>query len=345
MRAVQLVAPRRLEMRDLAAPREPGPGEVLVRIRAIGLCGSDMHWYLEGGIGAVRATYPMVLGHEPAGEIVAVGRDVDDRAAGDRVAIEPTLSCGHCEFCLRGAPNQCPQGIFQGGPQAPGFFREYAVVPAHNTDLAPRGMPFDRIALAEPVAVVVNVFDRVPVRAGDTVAVIGAGSIGLLCIAMAKLAGASLVVAADRVPHRLALARAMGAGVAVLTPGESVVDAVMDATRGRGVDVAIEAAGSAETVNAALAAARSGGRAVLIGLTSDVAMPVDLMTAMSKELRIQTVKRSNHRGAAAMKLLEADAIPLSVVTHRLPLEKTSDAFEMLANYADNIGKLLVEIPE
>jgi L-iditol 2-dehydrogenase len=342
MRAVQLVAPRRLEPCEIAAPRDPGHGEVLVRIHAVGLCGSDMHWYAEGGIGAARAVYPMILGHEPAGEIVAAGPGVHDRKSGDRVAIEPTISCGRCEHCLRGAPNNCPQGIFQGGLQAPGFFREYAVAPAHNTDLVPGDMPFDRAALVEPVAVVVHVFELIQARAGDTVAVVGAGSIGLLCIALARRAGASRIFAADRVPHRLALARRMGADTTVLAPRESLLDAVMDETRGRGADVAIEAAGSAETVNAAIAATRPGGQVAIVGLTAEVSMRVDLMVAMLKELRIQTVKRSNHRGAAAVGLLASGAIPDALVTHRLPLEKTPDAFEMLANYSDNAGKILLE---
>jgi len=337
---VELVAPRRLEPRDVPHPPEPGPGEALVRLRAVGLCGSDMHWYLEGGIGPVRAVYPMVLGHEPAGEVAAAGRGVT-LAPGQRVSIEPTVTCGHCEFCLRAAFNLCPQGVFMGGPQAPGFFREYAVVPAHNLEPVPDEMSFEDAALLEPLAVLVNALEHAPIRPGDTVAVAGAGSIGLVAIAMARIAGAARVLACDRVPHRLALARTMGADVTTLVPGESFAGTVMDDTRGRGADVVIEAAGAPETINASIAAARQGGTVVLIGLPSVQAFAFEVIAAMAKELRIQTVKRSNHRGAAAKKILLSGMFPRGLVTHRLPLERVPDAAEMLAHYADGAGKIMI----
>lgn len=342
MRSVDLVAPRTLEVRERPAP-EPGPGEVLIRLRAVGLCGSDMHWYLEGGIGAHRAVYPMVLGHEPAGEIVAVGTGVAGRAPGQLVSVEPTITCGHCEFCLAGRHNNCPNGVFLGGPQAPGFFREYAAVPARNTELVPAGMTIQQAALIEPVAVIVHVLDLIEICPGDTVAVLGAGSIGLLCVAMAKLAGASRVVAADKLAHRLALARTMGADVVVHTPAESAVDAVLDSTGGRGADVVLDAAGSPETINAAIAACRPTGPVVLIGIPSASLVTLDLVAAMGKELRIVTVKRSNHRGAAAIELLRGGRIPETLITHTLPLEKTPEAFEMLAHYRDGVGKVLIGI--
>src|SRR5579864_2078789 len=132
MQSIQLVAPRTLEPREMPMPADPGPGEVLVRVRSVGICGSDMHWYLEDGIGPHRAVHPQVLGHEPAGEVVAVGREVHGLAAGQKVAIEPAITCGACEFCRSGHHNNCITTIFMGGPQMPGLFREYAVMPEHN---------------------------------------------------------------------------------------------------------------------------------------------------------------------------------------------------------------------
>ncbi len=342
MRAIELTSPGKLEPKEHPMPADPGPGEVLVRLRAVGLCGSDMHWYLEGGIGALRAVYPMVLGHEPAGEIVAVGRGVTGRAAGQKVSIEPTISCGHCEYCLRGRHNNCVQGFFMGGPHAPGFFREYALVPARNTDLVPDSMSFVQAALIEPVAVIVNVLELVKIVAGDTVGVLGAGSIGLLCVAMARLAGASRIFAADRVPHRLRLARAMGADATVHTPREKLFETVMDATAARGVDVVLEASGAPEMINAGIAICRPSGRCALIGIPSASVVAVDMVAAMSKELDLQTIKRSNHKGAAAIELLRAGRIPEALLTHRLPLEKTPEAFQMLADYSDGVGKIVIE---
>ncbi len=343
MRSVELVAPRRLEERVVSQPPDPGPGEVLVRLRAVGICGSDMHWYLEGGIGAFPASYPMVLGHEPVGEVLAAGSGVPLKP-GAKVAIEPSITCGHCEHCLAGHHNNCVQSVFMGSPQAPGFFREYAVVPARNTDPVPQEMSLVRASLIEPVAVILHVMELVEIRVGDTVAVLGAGSIGMLCATMARLAGASRVFIADRLKHRLELARAMGADVVIHTPTENPAEIVLDATRGRGVDVVLDAAGAVETINAGLALCRPGGSFVLIGIPSEKQLVVDLHTAMAKEVRLLTVKRSNHKGAAAIELLRAGRIPEALVTHRLPLERTPAAFEMLAAYSDGVGKVVIEFP-
>ena len=129
MKSVQLVAPHTLEPWEMSMPPDPGPGQVLVKVRAVGICGSDMHWYRDGGIGAMRCVYPQILGHEPAGEIVAVGAGVT-LPAGQKVVIEPAINCGHCEHCLSGHPNHCLTSRFMSSPQLPGLFREYALLPA-----------------------------------------------------------------------------------------------------------------------------------------------------------------------------------------------------------------------
>ncbi|HUQ92459.1 MAG TPA: alcohol dehydrogenase catalytic domain-containing protein [Bryobacteraceae bacterium] len=341
MRSFALTALQTLEPLTLPDPPDPGPGEVLVRLHSVGICGSDMHWYLEGGIGNLRAAYPQVLGHEPAGEIIAVGKGVHSRKLGDRVSIEPSLTCGHCEYCLRGQHNNCTACVFLGGPQAPGLFREYAVVPEHNTDLVPSGLTWAQATLIEPVAVIVHVFELVSVKVGDTVAVMGAGPIGMLCASMAKQAGASQVFICDRLPHRLALARRMGADIAV--PVEEMKQAVLDHTRGRGVDLTLDAAGAIETINLGIAITRPGGSFMLIGIPSETHLLVDVLEAMSKELLIHTLKRSNHKGSAAAQLLAAGRINDALVTHTLPFDQTARGFELLAKYADNVGKVVIQV--
>lgn len=341
MRSIALVAPRVLEERFIPDPPEPGPGELLVRMKAVGICGSDMHWYLEGRIGHVAAAYPQVLGHEPVGEIVAVGEGVRHRKPGDRVSIEPSITCGHCEFCLRGQHNNCVHCIFLGGPQAPGLFREYAVVPEHNADAVPDGLSWVGATLIEPVAVIVHALELVSIQVGDTVAVMGAGPIGMLCAALARQAGASRVFVCDRLPHRRELARKMGAQCVV--PFEQMEQAVMDQTRGRGVDLVLDAAGSPETIRLGIALARPAGTLLLIGIPSESEFSVDLHTALNKELRLQMLKRSNHKGAMAAKLLASGAIGQSLITHCLPFSETARGFDLLANYADNVGKVVIEI--
>lgn len=340
MRSIQLLAPHVLEEREMPQPRDPAHGEVAVRIRAVGCCGSDLHWYQDGRIGEIPAIYPQVLGHEPAGEIVAVGPGVHGFSTGDRVAIEPSLTCGHCEFCLLGQHNHCIQTIFMSGPQAPGMFLEYTTLPAANCTPFPAEFDYAAATLIEPLAVMMHMLELCEIRVGDTVAVTGAGPIGMLCAATAHAAGASRVFIADRLAYRLKLALKMGADVAIDTTAQKLVETVLDATRGRGADVVLEAAGSPETVNAAIRMAAPGGTVMLIGILSELNPKIDVHTAMAKELKLQTLKRSNHRAQEALKLL--GRISRTLITHSLPLEGTPKAFEMLTHYSDGVGKAVIE---
>lgn len=341
MRAYSLVAPQTLEEQILPDPADPGPGEVLVKLKQVGICGSDMHWYLEGGIGQTKANYPQVLGHEPAGEVIAVGKGVHHRKVGDRVSIEPSLTCGHCEYCLRGQHNNCINCVFLGGPQAHGLFREYALIPEHNADLVPENLTWTQATLIEPVAVIVHVMELVDVGIGDTVAVMGAGPIGMLCASMAKQAGASRVYICDKLPHRLALAKTMGADVCL--PVQQMEEAVMDETRGRGVDLVLDAAGALETINMGIRMTRPSGVYMLIGIPVEHDLILDMQTAMNKEIRIQTLKRSNHKGGAAARLLAARRVSDALVTHVLPFDQTARGFEVLANYSEGVGKVIIEV--
>lgn len=323
-------------------PDGPRAGEVLVRMRAVGLCGSDLHWWGEGRIHSKPAKYPQILGHEPAGEIVELGPGVTGWKAGDRVSVEPSLTCGHCYLCLAGRHNLCVKSRFMGGPDAYGFLRDYVTVPIHNLDPIPDNLSFREATLMEPTAVWVHVFELAPVRMGETVVVLGSGSIGALGIAMARAAGASMVLACDRVPHRVELARAMGADAAINLAQEDFHDAVMTWTKGRGADIVFDAAGAPETINLGIRCARAGARFVLIGIPVPLEFNVDLHTAMDKELNIQVMKRSNHKGRAAAELLSSGAIPTGLITHALPLAKAQEGFEMAHDYRDGVGKLLFD---
>lgn len=345
MRSAPLVAPRRIELIETKAPEGPRQGELLVKMRAVGLCGSDLHWWGEGRIHSTPAAYPQILGHEPVGEVVAAGQGVRDFKPGDRVAMEPSLTCGHCEFCRAGRHNLCVHSRFMGGPEAEGFLRDYVVVPADNAELIPEPLNWHEATLIEPVAELVHVYELAPVRVGHTVVVLGCGSIGGIAIAMAKLAGAAEVLACDPVPHRQALARKMGADFVMDAVADDFLDAVLQRTAGRGADVVYDAAGTPETIQLGLRCTKSGGSYVLIGVPVPAAFNVDLHTAMSRELRIQTIKRSNHKGCEAAALLAAGRIPTALLTHSLPLEKAQEGFELLSSYGDGVGKLVFDFPD
>jgi len=323
-------------------PPDPGPGEVLVRIRAVGICGSDMHLYSEGGVAGSPARYPMVLGHEPGGEIAAVGPGVESLKEGVRVAVEPAILRRPCELAREGRRHLSENIVFMGGVQIPGALREYAVVPEQNCIPAPEDLSLIDAAFVEPVAVLLHSIELAELRLGETVAVTGAGPIGLLAVALAKRAGASRIVVTDRVPHRLQKALELGADAAVDVSKDSPKEAVRD-LMGLGAHVVFDAAGKPESINDGLRCLRPGGRMVIIGIPSQTPVGVDLWQAMGKEATIRVQKRSNGNDEAAMQLIREGAVRSDwIVTHRVPFEQGHRAFEMMANYSDGVIKPVVE---
>jgi len=344
MKAVQLVARRRFEVVELPLPPDPGPGEVLLKVRSVGICGSDLHWYLDGLIGYNVCVFPLILGHEPVADIVAVGAGVPESRIGERVFVEPGISCGHCEHCIAGSPNLCASCRFLGSSPTKGLSCEFGVMPAHNAIPVPAGVSDANATLAEPLAIILHTIELAEMRLGDTVAVLGSGPIGLLCAAVAKLSGASKVFVVDKIAHRVELGLRMGGDVGIHSASESVCDKILDATGGRGVDIVLDAAGMTETINWGMKIVRRGGKFVLIGLPSERDLIVDLHTAMNKEVLIKTVRRSRHNTDMAMALIQAGRVSDALITHRIPLERTPEAFETLVNYADGVGKVIIEIP-
>ena len=233
MRAAELTAPHTFRLVEMPID-DPGPGQVQVRVEAVGVCGSDLHAYCEGAVGGTPNVYPMVLGHEPAGSIVKTGAGVTGLAAGDRGALEPALYCYHCEFCLSGRHNVCANLRFLSTPRHPGFFREFVNLPVGNFLPIPATMPYADAALAEPLAVAMHSLHLASISPGETVAVIGAGPIGLLTIAALRAAGAGRIWAVEPLAHRRELARLIGAD-AVIEPEEAakeILDADGTARRG-----------------------------------------------------------------------------------------------------------------
>lgn len=340
MRVAELYEYRRFRIAEQPIP-EPGPGEVLARVLAVGTCGSDLHYFSEGGIGDTPCVYPQVLGHEPAGEIVKAGPGVTGWQPGDRVALEPAIYCYHCEYCLKGRHNICANIRFMSMPGDPGFFREYAVVPAANVLPLPAGLSTEEATLFEPLAIALHSMKFVALRPGERVAVFGAGPIGLLTIAVLKLSGARRVFAVEPVAARRELARHVGADEVFDPESTDPVREILASTAGRGVDVAIDCAAKGPTMNQCLAVACNGGRVVITGIPTTVQVSLDYHVIRRKELVLYNVRRSNHDSETALELLhERRALFAPIVTHRMPLERIQQGFEMLEHYADGVGKLV-----
>src|SRR5579863_8628944 len=297
MRVAELIATGTFRLTEMPI-EAPGPGEVQVRIEAVGVCGSDLHAYLEGAVGGTPNFYPMLLGHEPAGTIVKIGAGVTGLAAGDRGALEPALYCYHCEFCLSGHHNVCANIRFLSNPHHPGFFRELVNLPVANFLPIPSEMSFDEAALAEPLAIAMHSLRLASIGPGETVAVIGAGPIGLLTIAALRATQAARIWAVEPLVHRRELARGIGADAA-LEPAEAVRE-ILNWTGQRGVDCAIDCAAGEHTTNQALQLTRNAGRAVLTGIHSTPNVSMDGSAMRRKELTIFNVRRSNDETREAL---------------------------------------------
>jgi L-iditol 2-dehydrogenase len=337
----ELVAQREFHLTEESI-EDPAPGEVQVRVGAVGICGSDLHSYAEGAVGDTPCEYPMVLGHEPAGTVVKTGAGVTGWQPGDRVALEPALYCYHCEFCRSGHHNVCARIRFLSNPGHPGFFREFVNLPVSNLLAIPADLSLELATIVEPLAVAMHSMKFAAIQPGETVAVFGAGPIGLLTIACLKVAGAGRIWAVDPLAHRRELAIHMGAD-ATVDPSQ-VDDArhIVDDTSGRGVDCAIDCAAKEDTTNAAIRAVRNAGRVVLTGIHSSAMVPFEVSPMRRKELAIFNVRRSNHESPEALGLLTARMTWFApLVTHTRPLDRVAEAFTLNEHYADGVGKMVI----
>jgi L-iditol 2-dehydrogenase len=343
MRIAELLAPRQFRVRETEPPR-PASHELLVRVRSVGVCGSDLHYYAEGRVGDVECVYPQVIGHEPTGTVVEAGDGVAGWSAGDRVALEPAIYCYRCEFCRRGLHNLCANLRFMSMPPDAGYFRDYVVVPATNVLALPETLDFAVGTLFEPLAVALHSMKFASISVGETAAVFGAGPIGLLTIAVLKLSGAGRVWAVEPVAGRRELALRMGADAVFDPRAGDPVDWILRQTHQRGVDAAIDCAAKDNTINQCVRVARMAGRVVITGIPTEVHVPLEFHVMRRKELAYFTVRRSNHESELALELLARHTqLFAPMVTHREPFERITPAFDMLEHYRDGVGKLVIDL--
>jgi L-iditol 2-dehydrogenase len=340
-RTVELTGVRQFHIVERTIP-DPGPGEVQVRVAAVGVCGSDLHSYSEGAVGDSPCVYPMVLGHEPAGLVVKTGTGVTGWAVGDRAALEPALYCYHCEFCRSGHHNVCANLRFMSNPEEPGFFREYLNLPARNLLALPENISLELGTLIEPLAVALHSMQFVASRPGETAAVFGAGPIGLLTLIALKLAGAGRIWVVDPIMHRLELARAAGADTIIDPNAIDPVRQILQDTGNRGVDVAIDCGGKRDSINQCIHATRNAGRVIMTAIPSEVRVPVEFSPLRRKEITLYNVRRSNHESPDALAMLSAHTRLFGpLITHGRTLDQISQAFSLLENYEDGVGKLVI----
>lgn len=344
MRACRIYGIRDLRV-GMAPQPEPGASEVLLQVASVGVCGSDVHYYLEGCIGSQVIDSPLIMGHEFSARVVELGAGVTGLTPGQLVAVEPAVSCGHCEMCQQGHPNLCRNILFCGCPSPPfqGALADYVVMPAHNCFPLPDTMNATVGALLEPLGIAIHAVDLAHLRPGATVAVLGAGPIGLLTASVARVAGATEVYMSEPLADRRSAA--LGFANYVIDPsGGNAAAEILRLTGGRGVDVAFEAAGAPEAPQQAAAATRPGGTVIIIGIPPDDTMTVSASTVRGKGLTLKLVRRMKHTYPRAIRLVERGIIDLGpIATHHFPLERTPEAFELVAGKSDGVLKAMIDV--
>lgn len=329
------------EERDIPQTKD---NEVLVQLEYVGICGSDLHYYETGAIGDYVVKPPFVLGHEPGGTVVEVGKNVKHLKAGDRVALEPGRTCGHCEFCKEGKYNLCPDVVFFATPPVDGVFQEYV---AHEADLCfklPDNVSTLEGALIEPLAVGFHAAIQGDAHLGQKAVVMGAGCIGLVSMMALKARGVSEVYVVDIMEKRLEKALELGAAGVINGAKEDVVQKVNEITNGRGMDLVIETAGTEITTRQAIQIARKGSNIVLVGYSKTGEMTLPMSLVLDKELTFKTVFRYRHIYPMAIEAVAAGKVDLKgIVTDIFTLDEAQKAMDYSVNNKADIVKAVIKI--
>jgi L-iditol 2-dehydrogenase len=327
---------------------------VLVQVKEVGICASDVHYFRDGRIGDAVVTEPLILGHEFAGIIAEIGVGVTNVRVGDRVAVEPAIPCNECYLCAEGAFNLCRNIKFCGTPPYDGALREFLSWPAGLVVPVPDSVSFGEAAMLEPLAIGVYAVDLAEPIPGKSIGVLGVGAVGLSILEAAKAAGCpdgsgcslrrhGMTIATDPIPGRLEIAERLGADKTLLVNDE-VVQAVKDMTDDKGLDIVFEAAGENEAVMQATEMVRPGGLVVVGGIPREDFMTVTASTVRRKGLTIKLLRRSNqtlHRSIEMVKSGKADVA--SFISHRFPLEKVTEALELARDRKDLTLRVMITL--
>jgi L-iditol 2-dehydrogenase len=344
MKAAVLHGIRDLRIEERDVPR-PKPDEVLVRMKVVGVCLSDVHYFTHGRIGRYVVEKPLILGHECSGEVVEIGSEVKSLAKGDRVIVEPGVPCRKCYYCKRGRYNLCSSMVFMATPPFDGAFAEYVTSPEDFAYKMPENMTYEEGALIEPLSVGMYSVKRADIKAGQTVAVLGAGTIGLMTLMAARVEGAAEIFATDIVDFKLKFAKNVGATEVINSRTSNPVKRILELTEGEGVDTVIDAVGLPDTVQQAIRMVRNGGVVVLTGLgypTPEV--PVSVTEIIFKELDLRGVQRYANVWREGIKLVSAGRIDVKkLITHKFAFDKIGEAFEKTEKGTDSV-KVQVIMP-
>lgn len=342
-KAFYMTRTNHMELREIPMP-QPKPKEVLIKIEYVGICGSDSHYYEFGSIGSFIVTGDFILGHECAGTVIGLGEGVTHLAVGDRVALEPGITCGQCHYCKSGKYNLCPDVEFLATPPYDGCLMQYMTFPENMCFKLPENVSTKEGALVEPLAVGMHAANQGAVGVGDSVVILGAGCIGLMTLLAAKAHGAGKVMVTDVLEKRLAVAKKLGADIVVNAAEQDVIELARTLNGGEGPDVVFETAGSDKTVAQAPYLVRRGGRIVLVGLAGKDIIPFDFSQIMAKEASIESVFRYRNIYPAAIAAIAAGKIDVSgIVSHEFDFLNTPEAFDFASHHKSDVIKAVIKL--
>jgi L-iditol 2-dehydrogenase len=345
MKALVLTGPSQFEIQDVAQP-EPGPGEVLIKVMACGICGSDVHG-MDGSTG--RRQPPVIMGHEASGEVAGLGEGVTDYVLGDRVTFDSTVYCGECSYCQAGKVNLCENrniiGVSCDDYNRPGAFAEYLVVPTRVLYRFGPSLDFAKACMVEPLSIAFHAVSQTDIPLGASVVVVGAGIIGQMVVQTVRRAGCGTLIVADLEDSRLAVATKHGADHAVNSGKEDLVARVKALTGGMGADIVLEAVGAEPTIRAGVACLRKGGAMTVIGnIAPNISFP--MQEVVTRELRIQGTCASAGEYPACLEFLERGWIDVSdAISEIVPLERGPEMFERLHHREAGLNKVILQPQE
>lgn len=342
-RAAYMTGLNKMEIRDIEMPKLRDK-DVLVKLEYVGICGSDVHYLEHGKIGDFVVDGDFILGHECAGTIVELGSGVQNLKVGDKVALEPGVTCGQCEFCKTGRYNLCPDVEFLATPPYHGSMMKYLAFPENMCFKLPDNITTKEGALVEPLAVGMHAALQGGVKLGDSVVILGAGTIGLVTLLACKAYGATDITVVDVIPKRLEYAKKLGATTVInATEADALVE-VDKLTNKSGVDIVIETAGTARTISQTPYMVKNGGTIVLVGLAPQDIIEFNFAKIMAKEAQIKSVFRYRNIYPTAIKAIAQGIINITeIVTHEFDFEDSAKAFDYVINNKQDVVKAVIKV--
>ncbi len=343
MKAVVLTGIRQMELVETAEPRIRNDTDVLLKIEAIGICGSDVHYYETGRIGSRVVEYPYIIGHECAATVKATGKAVSRVKLRDRVVVEPAVSCHKCDQCAQGRENTCRNLRFLGTPgQSDGCFCEYIVMPEESCYPVNEKFTFEQAVLCEPFAIGVYSVQQAALPEKADIAILGSGPIGLSCLAAAQTEQAGRIYMTDKIKERTEIAKRAGAFWIGNPTQEDIVKAILE-RQDLGLAVVFECAGQQETLDEAVELLKPGGRLVIVGIPREERVWFAIDEIRRKEITVVNIRRQRNCTQKAIDLIVSGEVKIDfMVTHRFSFGRTEEAFDMVAGYHDGVLKALIE---